>query len=744
MSGRSQPGAYIQSNTGVRLRCVSLVGRSDELKRLVSLATTHERIVIVGVPGVGRRALAEVFLADNPRWSLHVGADSSGADSSGADSHGPQTLRVDTVLPPEGVGVLRLGPLAAGPSLELLSALLSSLGVDSPDESSLHALLVHADGLPRAIQALARVIAAEGAPQALERLRQTPLLRVLAHDPETRLWREALQEMTRALPERARAALHLLARLRAPFSNEIHGLLGDDSGAELLLAERGMLVDRGSSRKQVLRCFIGLEGAERRDALGERFAKWVFEQGRDPTRREGVRAELDSIFHEEAAYALLHARRAGTLLAPLVADTGPIRPHLERLVALDSLAGDTDVETECAIAQLRLVIGQPEAMWRRLEPVLGGAGAHEGRAHHLAGSCQRRLGDTVAARAHYAIAIRHFERADPQRELGMVLSNLGGLEVECGDSAAARRAWSRALRHFVAEANPRAEGIVLGDLGLLEHEGGDYEGAQRHYERALELHIAGGNVRFAGIVSCDLGELALLRGSPKEAVVHLERALAHLRRTEDARQVTLGEAALALAEGACGDLDGATRRLSEVRDLAPEDLWPVMALYDAAIAVHGAGAAKRAGHNDGEAKLLARAQAALEREVSSPDEARRVAQVLRAELRRYEERAGWAIAHDGGFFVTPHDARIDLARRRIAKRLLGALLDHRLAHPGETLGLEDLLRAGWPGQRVLQAAARNRLHVALSGLRKLGIDPLLLRRGDGYLLDPDTELSVVR
>lgn len=719
---------------GSRLPRVALLGRSDELERLDSLAATHTKIVIVGVPGVGRRTLADVFLTRNPNWSFQTGSE--------ADA--PRTLRIDTTLPPGEVGVLRLGPLATGPSLELLSARLTSLGVDVPDEAVCTGLLPHADGLPRAIEALARVIAAEGAQRALERLQQTPLHRLLAHDEATNAWRDALLEMTRVLPDGVRTSLHLLSRLHAPFGTEVHALLGDELGAELVLAEQGIVVDRGDGRKQVLRCFAALE--EDRSELSERFSTWVFQQARDSRRRNHVRAELTTLFQQDGSpiEEVRRTRLAGALLAPLVADRGPIRPHLDRLIALDSRVQDTDIETECAIAQLRLVIGQPEAMWRRLEPLLDDAGAYQGRAHHLAGSCQRRLGESSAARAHYATAVRCFEVADPQHELGMVLSNLGGLEVESGDAAAARKAWSRALRHFVAEANPRAEGIVLGDLGLLDHESGDYESAQRRYERALVLHEDAGNVRFAGIVSCDLGELALLRGSPKEAAAHLHRALAHLRSTEDSRQVTLSEAALALAEAACGDLEGASRRLDRVRDHAPEDLWPVMDLYDAAIVVHKANAARHAGKAKAEATLLARAHAALARKISSPDEARRVAQVLRAELRRYEERAGWAIAHDAGFFVTPDDARIDLSRRRVSQRLLSALLDHRLAHPGEILRMEDLLRAGWPGQRVLQAAARNRLHVALSSLRKLGIDPLLLRRGEGYLLDPGTEVSVVR
>lgn len=50
------------------------------------------------------------------------------------------------------------------------------------------------------------------------------------------------------------------------------------------------------------------------------------------------------------------------------------------------------------------------------------------------------------------------------------------------------------------------------------------------------------------------------------------------------------------------------------------------------------------------------------------------------------------------------------------------------------MSADALFRLGWPGERVLTAAARNRLQVALSMLRKAGLGERLVRTGDGYRL----------
>jgi hypothetical protein len=52
------------------------------------------------------------------------------------------------------------------------------------------------------------------------------------------------------------------------------------------------------------------------------------------------------------------------------------------------------------------------------------------------------------------------------------------------------------------------------------------------------------------------------------------------------------------------------------------------------------------------------------------------------------------------------------------------------------MDLDALLQAGWPGERVVPSAGANRVYVALTTLRKLGLRHFLLSRDDGYLLDP--------
>jgi hypothetical protein len=49
---------------------------------------------------------------------------------------------------------------------------------------------------------------------------------------------------------------------------------------------------------------------------------------------------------------------------------------------------------------------------------------------------------------------------------------------------------------------------------------------------------------------------------------------------------------------------------------------------------------------------------------------------------------------------------------------------------------DELLEAGWPGERVGPEAGFARVRNALSTLRKMGLRDVLLTRDDGYLLDP--------
>jgi len=96
------------------------------------------------------------------------------------------------------------------------------------------------------------------------------------------------------------------------------------------------------------------------------------------------------------------------------------------------------------------------------------------------------------------------------------------------------------------------------------------------------------------------------------------------------------------------------------------------------------------------------------------------------------------ISDDGRWFQPPGAGRVLLMRRRSLRLVLRRLLEERLIRPGSALSVDDLLEAGWPGERVLPHAGAARVYVAVSTLRKLGLREFLVSRDDGYLLDPDS------
>lgn len=87
---------------------------------------------------------------------------------------------------------------------------------------------------------------------------------------------------------------------------------------------------------------------------------------------------------------------------------------------------------------------------------------------------------------------------------------------------------------------------------------------------------------------------------------------------------------------------------------------------------------------------------------------------------------------------------MDVARRGAIRRVLHALVEQRHLAPGVGLPVERLFAAGWPGDRALPTAASNRVYAAVRTLRALGLEAVLLRSGDGYLLDAGVGIKRAR
>jgi hypothetical protein len=121
---------------------------------------------------------------------------------------------------------------------------------------------------------------------------------------------------------------------------------------------------------------------------------------------------------------------------------------------------------------------------------------------------------------------------------------------------------------------------------------------------------------------------------------------------------------------------------------------------------------------------------------SPSDDSRFALRVLcaarKGESRDHEALVVWSA---GRAFRAPGAAvAVELPPRSPLRRLLEHLAQRRIESPGEVVTLEQLVRAGWPSEKIGAEAALNRAYVALASLRKLGLRGLLLHGGGGYAL----------
>ena len=97
---------------------------------------------------------------------------------------------------------------------------------------------------------------------------------------------------------------------------------------------------------------------------------------------------------------------------------------------------------------------------------------------------------------------------------------------------------------------------------------------------------------------------------------------------------------------------------------------------------------------------------------------------------------GLRISADHKKFTLPSGEVIDLSRRRAPRLLLTYLTLAHARQPGVACSWEELVEAGWPGERMTAESGKGRVYVAIYTLRKMGFDEHLVRHDDGYLLDP--------
>lgn len=104
--------------------------------------------------------------------------------------------------------------------------------------------------------------------------------------------------------------------------------------------------------------------------------------------------------------------------------------------------------------------------------------------------------------------------------------------------------------------------------------------------------------------------------------------------------------------------------------------------------------------------------------------------------------ASHRVHREGPWYCGPDGEVHNLRTRKTLARVLAVLVEAHEQNRGTPLSIDALLARAWPDERIHKRAGANRVYVALTTLRKLGLRDLLVRTDEGYMLDPQTTLGI--
>lgn len=342
-------------------------------------------------------------------------------------------------------------------------------------------------------------------------------------------------------------------------------------------------------------------------------------------------------------------------------------------------------------------------------------------AHVLMAVCHRQAGDLVAAEAECRRGIEVLDGRQC-RALGLASANLGLILAYGGAREEARVANEQALRSFEDCGDPWGQGLALGNLGELAQEDGDLVDARRFVESAIRSFKEARDPRYEAVYTSILATIEHEAGRP-------DVALAYYRSSTDALQRLRGPYPEALARGAHAALLASAGRVPEA-EVEIERAESILSagghpFIREALRLHRMHLAP-----------VAERRAAL---ASAGDLSHgvRFARRLLARSLPSEDIRTLTVARDARHFSV-EGSRVDLTRRGSLRRILAALVEAKQQSPDpqapRALNARELIRVGWPGEVVREDAASNRLRVAITTLRKLGLADVLVTRDDGYVL----------
>jgi predicted ATPase len=500
----------------------------------------------------------------------------------------------------------------------------------------------------------------------------------------------------------------------------------------------------------------------------------------DALERAGTTAQSFALLDEAIARAandaptplaaLAHAARADAHLA--LGRTAEARADYEKASLLAEKSGDAAARGRALVglAAVDLVSGLPASARDHASGALSVLSSSRDAAlvaRALARLARANLAEGEAERGEEALerAVQSAEACGDARYVAELLCARAKLAHDRGELARARELCEAAAAGAQAEGDDAIEALALGLLAVVAHEEGKRDDADALSARALEIYGTAGDRRAHGAM---LGQVARFRveaGDLEDARLGFARALLFLRACDDRvteGRVLTGLAALEALEGSIDSARAALHRATECLRGRPRDL-AVVEIARGHIELALARAAVRSGE---EARATMYLDAVRNRltDASTPlsADARITIAGLRRALEAHERgdplptRSSEPASLDaipegfpaeallvcarGRWFRAPHGASVPIDRWQALQNLVVKLAERREIAPGESLSVEDLVAAGWPGERILPKAGATRVYTALSTLRRLGLREVLVRGGKGYMLKPNVPL----
>ncbi len=344
-----------------------------------------------------------------------------------------------------------------------------------------------------------------------------------------------------------------------------------------------------------------------------------------------------------------------------------------------------------------------------------------------------------ARRFREAVAIHH--EVGSLRDAAVDGVGLAGALAEQRLFSEAEQAYLSVVELATKLGDVGSLGCAEGNLGVVSHELGALDEARARYETAVELLELLGTRIVAGVFRGYLAMIAFLEGD-------LDAALAGMARADrDTALATRSQAVMIRAlHGAflvaTGEVTAGRALFEEARRVARERGEPHVARC-----LRLAGALAEV---EREGRATPSVRCAHWEAVRTPGNAdhRLCLQLLDAALSRrglptsYRRPSDALIVHpDGASFSVPGATEADAVRRlkrtSPAKRLLDVLAAERRWAPGRSVAKAELIERLWPGEKLIARSASNRLHVAISGLRKVGLGDLIIRDRVGYRLSEE-------